>query len=308
MSSICSRPSAARRWRAPTSTASARCGRPIGLPAAIALRRARASSSSKPTSRSAVAPCAACGARGRRGTPRAAASISGPGVVDVVAEDVQFARARGAPRRPPRSRPRARRARRGARPPRSPPTTPLIVSWSDSASSSTPASAARFDDLRRGQGAVGVGRVRLQVEARRDTARSVCDRIRSRRARAGRRRGRAERASLAMRACDRRAQAAHGVVVAVRLLVQRAVAVRRWSLRASRRSVGLGRPQAVRRATAPRGRRSPRRAAPRAARRPLELAQDGHHLGDQPALLAVGAQQQADVGGVVEVDDARSRS
>ena len=75
--------------------------------------------------RAARRPCAACAARGRRGTRRACSGELGVGVVDEVAEDVQFARRPRRRRRSPRSRPRGRRARRRRSPAASASETPL---------------------------------------------------------------------------------------------------------------------------------------------------------------------------------------
>ena len=85
---------------------------------------------------------AACASRGRPGTPRGASSSAAPcGRSGSRGCAVRAGSPRPRPR--PRSRPRARPSRRARRPPRIASETPEIVSWSESARSSTPASAAR---------------------------------------------------------------------------------------------------------------------------------------------------------------------
>ena len=111
---------AASRARLPARRArpSARWGRPIGCPAAMRAESS-CSSSSKPSSRSAVAMRSVRCSRSARNSAQRARE-GGVVVRDAVADDVQFARPARRRRRRPRSRPRARPARRVARRPRAP--------------------------------------------------------------------------------------------------------------------------------------------------------------------------------------------
>ena len=163
---------AARRWRArrarPRRGAGGRsvCRRRRAVD--LALRRARSR-----------ARCSAAAMRSvrcsRSARNSASCSVSGrAGVVDVVAEDVQFARVSGPAPRAPSSTAEISTAGTTRTPCRSPArsasATPLTVSWSVSASSSTPARAARSTTSAASQRAVGVGGVGLQVEAERHFA------------------------------------------------------------------------------------------------------------------------------------------
>ena len=140
-------------------TAWARCGRPTGLPAALR-SSSGAGSTSKPSSRarSAMASARALAVGARVAQALAAARCGGR----------SRSRARAGPRtgRPrPRSRWRAPRARRGG-PAASASSTPSTVSWSERASSSTPASAAFATTSATGESStVGVQGVRLEVES-----------------------------------------------------------------------------------------------------------------------------------------------
>ena len=114
------------------------------LPARSPRRRSRARRA-RGRAPAAPRPCASCAARGRRGTRLSRSPTARTGVVDAVAEDVQFA-GRPAPAAPS-STAEISTAGTTRTPRRSPASsaseTPLTVSWSDSASSSTPASPAQ---------------------------------------------------------------------------------------------------------------------------------------------------------------------
>ena len=189
-------------------------------------------------------------------------------------------------RRSRRRRPRSRRPATTRTPQRSPASiasaTPPIVSWSDSASSSTPASAA-FCTTSAG-GSEPSEAVECDCRSKRGgTRRSVCDRLRGApdgpRSERGRRVMRTWRwsAAAARRGWrgeqprdarfDAVAQAAHGRVVAVRLLRQRS-SVAAAERVAARRAPTRSRARAsTPRSTAPPGTPARPRAAPRRSTR-----------------------------------------
>ncbi len=215
------------------------------------------------------------------------------GVVDAVAEDVQFA---GPGAAAPSSTAEISTAGTTRTPCRSPAAsaseTPPTVSWSDSASSSTPASAARRTTSAGSQCAVGVGRVRLQVEARSHAANAMRSAQRAGRAWA-RSKGIARSCWTWRRACR---AGAHGGVVAAGLAATGVCLRRRRSPRARRARLRSRRRAGRPRSRGPRGRPGGAELLLGRESRCSSWRTTGQHLVVQPALLGVGAQQQTDVG------------
>src|SRR5437870_3930101 len=174
--------------------------------------------------------------------------------------------------------------------------TPLMVSWSDSASCSTPAAAARSTtsaagrapsecvecDCRSKRGAMRAGGYAIRSEIDEQRGRLAAD---------GQQRLDPPR--------ERVAQAQDGCVVAPGLVMQHEIGAAAGGLERGAGGVGL---EGAHARLDPEGleigQRCPEVLLGECAAL-LELAHDGHQLVDQPMLLAVGAQQQADIGGLV---------